>query len=159
MKMRVAVLAVAVPLLVALVLPVSTASASAAKKHAGAPYEYTLAAGQACDFPVKLSGIDDTVFTVLPDGSATTKGYYDVTVTNLTNGKHVFRVVSGPGKFLKGGRVLRAHGAWWVQTPPTATHKARLVLITGSFKVALVKGNIYGATPGTTVVNLCKLVA
>ncbi len=159
MRLRIAVVAAVAPVLLALVLPSSVAAAAEKKPHPGAPYSVTFQAGQACDFPVRLNGIDDTTLTVRPDGSAYTQGYFDVTVTNLTNGKHVFRVASGPGLYLPGGRVLRAHGAWVLQLPPRPGHKARLILITGSFKLALVKENVYGAKPGTTVENLCTLVS
>ena len=157
MRMRIAAL-VLLPLL-AIGLSTTSASAAVGQRHAGAPYTYTFAAGQACDFPVQWSGIDDTTFVVRPDGSAKTSGYYDATLTNLNTGKHIFRVASGPGVFLAGGKVLRASGRWIIQVPPTNGHKARLVLIDGHFKVGLLSGTVYGATPDTTVTNLCKLIS
>ena len=75
MRMRIAAL-VLLPLL-AIGLSTTSASAAVGQRHAGAPYTYTFAAGQACDFPVQWSGIDDTTFVVRPDGSAKTSNPHE----------------------------------------------------------------------------------
>jgi hypothetical protein len=162
MRRRLAVIAV-LPILVLTLSAVTATTASAAPpaqaaRHAGAPYSEKFAAGAACPFAVRVSGIDDTTVTPLPDGNLYAHGYFDVVVTNLRTGKHVFRVASGPGVIDPFTAKIYATGRWVIQVGPRPGHKARLDLITGKFTINLVDGVPYDLSPKTTVVNLCQLV-
>lgn len=138
-------------------LTATGASATDHKAHAGTPYSLTISAGFACQFPVSISGIDDTVATPRPDGTIYTHGYYDVTVTNLTTGESVFRVASGPGVINPKTGILSATGTWVLLVGRSPGEKARLLLVTGKFKVGF--GDPYDRSPGTKIVNLCRLVS
>ncbi len=162
MTRRLAVIAL-LPILAMALSSVTATSALAAPpapaaRHAGTPYTLTFAAGAACPFAVKLTGINDTTSTPLPDGNIYSHGYSDVVVTNLRTGKHIFRVTPGPGVIDLSTAKIYARGRWLIQVAPRPGHKARLDLITGRFTINLLDGVPYDLSPTTTVVNLCQLV-
>jgi hypothetical protein len=154
------VLAAALSVLALALSTLTATSALAAQpaRHPGTPYSQSFAAGAACPFAVKISGIDDTSVTPRPDGTLYTHGYFDVLVTNVRTGKHVFRVASGPGVINPFKAKIYATGRWMIQVAPRPGHKARLDLITGKFTINLIDGVPYDLSPWTTVVNLCQLV-
>lgn len=136
----------------------SALAAQPAARHAGTPYSQSFAAGAACPFAVRVSGIDDQTTTPRADGTLYSHGYFDAVVTNVRTGKHVFRVASGPGVIDPFTAKIYATGRWVIQVAPRPGHKARLDLITGKFIINLIDGVPYHLSPKSTVVNLCQLV-
>ncbi len=134
------------------------AQPAAAAQRPGELYRFDLAAGEACAFPIVVTGHDATVITTDPDGAVHTHGYNDALVTNPANGKHVFRVTDGPGDFAPNGTTLYARGAW-IGVEMIPGHPVRYMFSTGTkYRVSLATGRIYKKSPDFSSQNICKLI-